>query len=143
MTKPLETYRGTVHPAEIDHMGHMNIKYYAEKFDRATWNILIAIGFSPDYVQNSKKGCAILESLTKYFHELFANTPIYIESVVTEVTPKKLRVLHRMKNSDTGETLATSEILGIHFDLKLRKSCEMPKHMIETALSYYDAKPSN
>ena len=43
MIEPLESYRGTVHPQEIDYMGHMNLRYYdAEKFDRATWNILIA-----------------------------------------------------------------------------------------------------
>lgn len=139
MIKPLETYRGTVHPSEIDHMGHMNMKYYAEKFDRATWNILIAIGVTNDYIQKTGKGCAILETLTRYIHELFSDTAIYIESVVLEVTPKKLRVLHRMKKSDTGEIVATSEILGIHFDLKLRKSCEMPKQMYESALSYKDA----
>lgn len=142
MGNPLETYRGVVHPSEIDHMGHMNIKCYAEKFDRATWNILIAIGFTPEYVQNSGKGCAILESLTKYIHELFANTSVYIETVVLEVTPKKLRFLHRMKSDARGETVATSEILGIHFDLKLRKSCEMPRHMIETALAYKQSDPN-
>jgi acyl-CoA thioester hydrolase len=135
MIKPLETYRGTVHPSEIDHMGHMNMRYYAEKFDRATWNILIAMGVTNDYIQRTGKGCAILETLTKYIHELYADNEIYIESVVLDVTPKKLRVLHRMKKSDTGEIVATSEILGIHFDLKLRKSCEMPKRVYEMALS--------
>ncbi|MBI3594098.1 MAG: thioesterase family protein [Nitrospirae bacterium] len=136
MSKPLETYRGTVHPSEIDHMGHMNMKYYAEKFDRATWNILIAIGVNNDYIQKTGKGCAILETITKYLQELFADTSIYIETVILEVTPKKLRVLHKMKKSETGEIVATSEILGIHFDLKLRKSCEMPKQIYESALSY-------
>ena len=139
MIHPLETYRGTVHLSEIDHMGHMNIKYYAEKFDRATWNFLIAIGVTQDYIQKTGNGCAILESLTKYIHELFSDTPVYIDSVAVEVTPKKLRVLHRMKKSETDEIVATSEILGIHFDLKLRKSCEMPNEMFETALSYKDA----
>ncbi|MHB8481292.1 MAG: acyl-CoA thioesterase [Nitrospiria bacterium] len=138
MTHPLETYKGTVHLSEIDHMGHMNIKYYAEKFDLATWNILIAIGVTPDYIQKTGKGCAILENLTKYIRELFAGTAVHIETVILDVTPKKFRFLHRMKKSETGEIVATSELLGIHFDLKLRKSCEMPEEMFKTALSFKD-----
>ena len=136
MTHPLETYRGTIHPSEIDHMGHMNIKYYAEKFDRATWNILIAIGVTPDYIQITGNGCAILESLTKYIHELFEGTSVHIETVVLDVTTKKFRFLHRMMKSETGEIVATNELLGIHFDLQLRKSCEMPEKMFKTALSF-------
>jgi acyl-CoA thioester hydrolase len=136
MTAALETYRGKVEPSEIDHMGHMNIKYYAEKFDQATWKILMAMGATPEYVRETGKGFAILESITKYLHELFAGNLVLIETVLLEVAPKKVRILHRMKKTETGEIVATNELLGIHFDLKLRKSCEMPKLIFETALSY-------
>ncbi len=138
MTAALETYRGKVDPSEIDHMGHMNIKYYAEKFDQATWKILMAVGVTPRYVQETGKGFAVLESLTKYLHELLAGTSVLIETVLLEVTTKKVRILHRMKKKETGEIVATNELLGIHFDLKLRKSCEMPSSIFETALSYKD-----
>ncbi|MBI3352455.1 MAG: thioesterase family protein [Nitrospirae bacterium] len=136
MTAAFETYRGKVDPSEIDHMGHMNIKYYAEKFDQATWKILMAIGVTPRYVQETGKGFAVLESLTKYLHELLAGTSVLIETVLLEVTSKKVRILHRLKKMETGEIVATNELLGIHFDLKLRKSCEMPNFIFETALSY-------
>jgi acyl-CoA thioester hydrolase len=138
MTAVLETYRGKIEPSEIDHMGHMNIKYYAEKFDQATWKILMALGVTPGYVRETGKGFAVLESVTKYLHELFAGNSVLIETVLLEVAPKKVRIHHRMKKTETGEIVATNELLGIHFDLKLRKSCEMPKFIFETALSFKD-----
>ena len=127
-----------MHPSEIDHMGHMNIKQYAEKFDRATWNILIEVGFSAEYVRESGKGCAILESLTRYIRELFAGDSIFIETVVLDLNAKKIRILHRMKKSGSNELVATCEILGIHFDLKSRKSCEMPQEILKRALIYLE-----
>lgn len=33
----METYGGIVRKGDIDHIGHMNVTYYAQKFDDATW----------------------------------------------------------------------------------------------------------
>ena len=33
------TYCGTVYPWQCDHVGHMNIMWYAGKFDEANWNL--------------------------------------------------------------------------------------------------------
>ena len=42
----LVTYRGTVYPWQCDHNGHMNVMFYAGKFDEASWQLLSRLGLS-------------------------------------------------------------------------------------------------
>lgn len=41
-----ETYRGIVYPNQLDHMGHMNVQWYAVKFDEATWQLFTIVGLT-------------------------------------------------------------------------------------------------
>lgn len=43
----IETHRSVVYPWHCDHMGHMNVMWYAGKFDEATWALFHAIGLTP------------------------------------------------------------------------------------------------
>ena len=49
MKKLNTTFRGVVYPWHCDHMGHMNLTWYAGKFDEATWNLLSLIGLTATY----------------------------------------------------------------------------------------------
>ena len=40
MSTAIETYRGVVYPWQMDHMGHMNVRFYSARFDEATWRLL-------------------------------------------------------------------------------------------------------
>lgn len=44
----LETYRGIAYQ---DHMEHMNVKWYAAKFDEATWQLFSMIGVPENLVR--------------------------------------------------------------------------------------------
>jgi acyl-CoA thioester hydrolase len=44
------TYRGIVYPWYCDHMGHMNVMWYAGKFDEACWQLLAMLGLHPSMV---------------------------------------------------------------------------------------------
>ena len=44
MTEVLITRRGCVHPEDCDHMDHLNVVAYVEKFDQATWNLFAEVG---------------------------------------------------------------------------------------------------
>ena len=61
----IESYRGVVYPSQIDHMGHMNVQYYAARFDEATWHLCSSIGITSAYMRNEQKGMVALEQRTK------------------------------------------------------------------------------
>jgi len=46
---------GGVYPWCCDHMGHMNVMWYAEKFDEATWHLLSQIGIMPSYPRANRR----------------------------------------------------------------------------------------
>lgn len=125
----IETYRGVVYPSQIDHMGHMNVQWYAAKFDEATWHLFSAVGITNKYIQDHQRGMAALEQSTKYKSEAIAGDLLAIKSHIVEVTDKTLRFLHVMHNAETEKEVATSELLAVHLDRLKRKSCIFPKNI--------------
>jgi acyl-CoA thioester hydrolase len=120
------TYRGAVYASHCDHIGHMNIASYGAKFDEATWVLFCELGLTPSYLRGPSHGMAAVQQTITYRKELFAGDVIEIRSQVLEVAERRLRFLHEMRNIETGELSATSEINGVHLDKKAHKSCEFP-----------------
>ena len=120
------TYRGAVYASHCDHIGHMNIASYGAKFDEATWVLFCELGLTPSYLRSPSHGMAAVQQTITYKKELFAGDVIEIRSQVLEVAERRLKFRHEMRNIETGELCATSEINGVHLDKKAHKSCEFP-----------------
>jgi acyl-CoA thioester hydrolase len=58
------TYKGVVYPWHCDHMGHMNVMWYAGKFDEATWNLLSQVGITSTYLKQEGRGMVAVEQQT-------------------------------------------------------------------------------
>ena len=123
------TYRGTVYPWHCDHMGHMNVMWYAGKFDEATWNLLASIGLTPAYLRDSNCGVAAVEQRLAYKNELFAGDTVFVRSRIFEVRGKVILFAHEMVNAQTLEVAATSEYTAVHIDRGTRKACPFPPHL--------------
>jgi acyl-CoA thioester hydrolase len=131
----LETYRGMVTRPNEDHMGHMNVSFYTAKFDEASWHLFAAIGLTNGYVQSEQKGMAALTQNTTYKAEVMAGDLLVIRSQLLEISEKKIRFLHRMEKCETGQEVATTELMGVHFDRVARKSCPFPTDILEKGQS--------
>lgn len=125
--KTIETYRGVVYPTQLDHMGHMNVQWYASKFDEATWHLFSYLGMTNQYIRDNEKGMAALEQVTKYKAEVMAGDLLYIKTRLLEVGDKTLRFIHIMCDASTDKEVATSELFGIHLDRVKRKGCVFPE----------------
>lgn len=123
----METYRGVVYPQHEDHMGHMNVQWYTQKFDEATWHLFSAAGLTADYMRTHNRGMAALEQNIKYKAEAVAGDLLVITSHFLEVNNKTLRFFHSMTNAETGVELATSETVGAHLDKEIRRACPLPE----------------
>ncbi len=127
----IETYRGIVYPAQLDHIGHMNVQYYIAKFDEATWHLFANIGITPGYIREQKKGMAAVEQHIKYKVEVLAGDLLVIESRVLEMREKVIRFEHVMYNAETNIEVASCKLTGVHLDREIRKSCPFPAEIFQ------------
>jgi acyl-CoA thioester hydrolase len=125
------TSRGVIYPWHCDHMGHMNVMWYTGKFDEATWNLFGAIGLTPSYLRENKRGMVAVQQDTTYKRELLAGDLITILSGILEMREKVIRFYHEMLNAESNEVAATTILTGVHIDQVTRKSCPFPKVVLE------------
>lgn len=136
------TYRGTIYPWHCDHMGHMNVMWYAGKFDEASWHFLSALGLTRTFLKERNRGLAALQQNTTYRRELRAGDIVTIRSGIREVKEKIIRFFHQMINDETGEVAAVTMLTGVYMDLAMRKSCQLPEEIIERGRALVDSAAS-
>ena len=137
----ITTYRGTVYPRHLDHMGHMNVQYYVEKFDEGVWHLFAALGLTPSYMREHKRGMAAVEMNIKYKRELYAGDLIIVRSGVLSVTERSLRMVHEMTNGETGEVAAVQEAVAVHLDREARRAVPFPEEIASRARARIVAPP--
>ena len=120
------TYRGTVYPWHCDHMGHMNVMWYAGKFDEASWNLLASVGLTPAYFRDWNRGMVAVEQRVAYKKELLAGDTLFVRSRMLEAREKAILFVHEMVNAQTLEVAATSNFTAVHIDRFTRKACPFP-----------------
>ncbi len=133
MSESIITHRGVVYPWQCDHMGHMNVMWYVGKFDEASWQILGMLGLTSSYLRNQGTGMAAVEQRVEYKREVRSGTAITISSAVLEFTEKAIHLAHEMTNDETGEVVATTVVVAVHFDAAARKARPLPAHIRERA----------
>ncbi|MBL4731350.1 MAG: thioesterase family protein [Rhizobiaceae bacterium] len=136
----IETYRGVVRPAELDHMAHMNVQFYIGKFDEATWHLFSAAGLTNAYFQAENRGMAAVLQTTNYKAEAMAGDLLVCRSEILEVKDKTIRFIHHMTNPESGKLLATTELIAAHLDRNIRKSCLFPDHIKAKCLELLASK---
>jgi acyl-CoA thioester hydrolase len=127
------TYRGTVYPSQCDHMGHMNVMWYAAKFDEASWQLAAALGLTAARFKREGMGMAAVDQHIEYKRELRAGDVVTIRSAVLDVREKSIRFLHEMRNDETGEIAAISILVGVHLDTTSRQGRALPSDIRERA----------
>ena len=132
MAELFVTYRGVVYPWQCDHMGHMNVMHYIGKFDEATWQMFAAIGVTPSFLRQQKRGVAAIRQNVAYRRELLPGDVITISSGILEMRDKLIRFYHEMKNDESGETAAATMISGILLDIETRKLCPFPAEIVQS-----------
>ncbi len=120
------THRGVVYPAELDHMGHMNVVGYAAKFDEGTWNFFNDIGLTPSFLRSSGKATAAVRYDITYERELLAGDVVTVRTHLTRLGRTSFAFRHEMWNGETGERAATADCTGVLIDRSTRKPTPWP-----------------
>lgn len=127
----LMTYKGCVYPWQCDHVGHMNIMWYAGKFDEANWNLFAAVGITPSYMRRENRGMAAVQQNIAYKREALAGDIVEVKSRVLKLTDKAMQFVHEMMNAETTELVALCELTGVHMDRLARKAVGFPPDLRE------------
>lgn len=122
----METYRGFVYPWVMDHNGHMNVQSYTARFDEATWHFLGSVGLAPQSLLAGRRAMVALDQHTRYRREVFAASLLHIDTELLEAGTTSLRFVHTLYDSQSGQQLASSEIVGVLLDLDTRKPAPLP-----------------
>jgi len=136
----METHRAVVFPWHCDHMGHMNVRWYAHAFDDAGFHLWSQIGLS--HATLGKRGVAtvIARTETDFKHEASAGELLVVRSAFTRLGTKSLTMSQRMTNAETGALCATQEAVEVFFDLKTRAAIPIPAD-IRAKLEAVTARP--
>jgi acyl-CoA thioester hydrolase len=133
------TYFGAVYPGETDHMGHLNVAYYVQKFDAATWNFFFNIGVTPSMLRETSVGLAAVEQVLNYKKELMPGDVLEIRTKILDLSEKKVRFRHEMIHRESGMVAATCELLGVCFDRDAHKSRTFPPEVFKKAQAALEA----
>lgn len=110
-------------------MGHMNVMWYVGKFDEATWHFLSQVGLTPKWLRDNNRGMVAVDQRISYQRELLAGDVLVIRSGVLDVSAKKIRFFHEMRNAVSEEIAAITLFISLHLDTVSRKSTAMPEEV--------------
>ena len=94
------THHSAVTEDQIDHLGHMNVRFYGVNAHAGTAAILDALGVDRADTQ-------VVDAYTRHRREQLLGAPLVVRSGVLDVGPLDLRIYHELANEDTGELAAT------------------------------------
>ncbi len=122
----METHRAVVFPWHCDHLGHMNVRWYGHFFDDAGFHLWSRIGLSHATLKDRGVVTVIASIKTDFRHECSAGELVLVRSVFTKLGTKSLTMRQRMSNAETGDLIATQEVIEVFFDVAERTATAMP-----------------
>ena len=122
----IETGRDRVKAAEVDERGELTLAGYVHRFAHACLHVCGAIGITPDYMRENRRGFSTFETRL----ELSDATPgagdgVVVASGLLAAGNSSLRMLHELRHARSGERLALFHQFGVHFDLEARRSAPL------------------
>lgn len=124
------TLEAQVETLYLDSMGHMNVAWYVDLFNRGVWTFFGRYGLGEAYLQASGRGMFALEENVRYLSELREGETLQVYTGVLEERPKTLRLGQFMVNQRKELLSATREVVAAHIDLGSRKSTPFEPHVL-------------
>ena len=122
-----ETGRGVVVPWKCDHFGHMNVRFYAEAFDDASFHIWSVIGVPIVEMEEEQGLIGVVASLKiDFLQEMRVGQLWVIESAIVRVGGKSFTYCERMRDTHSGVVHATADLVEVFFDKVERKAAPIP-----------------
>ena len=110
----------------IDYNGHLNMAYYNVIFDHGIDHLYDHLGIGKDYTEKGTGSCFTLEAHVHYLNELSLGDEVRVELRLINFVSKRIHIFEEMYHHRKGYLAATSEQIGMHVDMKTRRSSPLP-----------------
>jgi len=107
MTELRLLHEATVAEEEIDHLGHMNVRFYLEKALRGTEALAAAHGLDPEACRRLGGMLELRDSYTRHLREQLVGARLAVRGGVLSVRTDGLRCYQELVNRDGDERAAT------------------------------------
>ncbi len=131
MDNVFEVYRSVVFPWHCDHIGHMNVRWYAHHFDDGGFHLWTCAGVSQKEMHEKGVSLVVAQIKINYIHEMKQGELLVVRGGFSHVGGKSIRHHMRMYNADTNVMCATQDTIEVFFDPKTRKADVMPDYYRE------------
>ncbi len=122
----LDAYRDTTKPWEVDVLGHVGFQFYIHRFSAAAMQLLSAMGMTPAYLRDNRRGLSTFEFQLHFRRELRGGELVAVKTGLVHLGKSSLGMLHKMYNLVTGAEVARLVQYGVHLDMEARRSSPMP-----------------
>jgi acyl-CoA thioester hydrolase len=122
----VETYRGTVGPADCDDLGHMNVQHYFAAVSNGMFAMMSRLGLTPEEIHRRQMLFAVVHAETDFYRELRSGDLMVLESTILKLGEKSVTFQHRLKNLSTGNVAMTTDFKCVLFELRKREAISIP-----------------
>jgi acyl-CoA thioester hydrolase len=119
--------------SEIDHLGHMNVRFYAERSGRATQTLLTELGLGPDAGADQGQRPTQIDSYTRYQREQFAGATLAVNGGVIGASADGVQAYFELVNPAKGEVAATFIITTALTDRATGEVARLPGAVLASA----------
>lgn len=122
----IDTARTVVFPAQCDHLGHMNVRWYAHVFDDGAFQIWPLVGITNALMKEVGVVTVVARTCTDFLREARPGDMLKVETGFVKCGTKSATHRQRLVNVETGVVHARQEVVEVCFDIAARRSTEMP-----------------
>lgn len=123
---PFVTTVMRIEPGWIDYNGHLNMAYYNVLFDRAIDQMWLELGIGPDYLKTRGGSTFTAECHVRYLREVHLGDPVQVHVYLIAADEKRIHTFEELRHAEEGWLSATSENMGMHVDMSVRKVAPFP-----------------
>lgn len=104
----MHTYHESrVEAADIDNLGHMNVRIYAQKAARAAKALAAEIGLDHNVLESAGAVVETTDSHTRFYREQLEGAPLEVRGGVISAEAEGIAVYLELTNPETGDRAAT------------------------------------
>jgi acyl-CoA thioester hydrolase len=125
-----------VQPEEIDSLGHLNVRFYLERVDRAEQAMLSALGLSRETLQTTGARMRPVDTYSQFRREQFEGAELAVLGGVLGTEPTRIRSYFEVRNPARDEIAAVFVITSELTDRTTRVPRELPAQLRQANEQY-------
>jgi acyl-CoA thioester hydrolase len=129
-------HESRVEPADIDNLGHMNVRVYARKAAQATHALVASLGLDANALLQDGSIVQAYDNHVRFYKEQMEGAPLKVIAGVISAAPEAITVYLELLNAETGDRAATFNNVIRLEDPTTRASKPFADEIIQQALTH-------